>query len=82
MHAGQSILLNPNAYRSNAPQVGDVVLIRHPSDLSLLTVKRLALIQNPDVFVLGDNRSASTDSRSYGLLPIANILGRIECTFP
>jgi signal peptidase I len=36
----------------------------------------------PDaVFVLGDNRSESIDSRTYGAVPLENVVGRVVLTF-
>jgi signal peptidase I len=36
----------------------------------------------PDaVFVLGDNRSESIDSRTYGAVPLGNVVGRVVLTF-
>ena len=35
-------------------------------------------VQEGTVYVLGDNRNASTDSRMIGLIEIENILGKIE----
>ncbi len=79
---GQSVLVDPRAYRTAEPRVGDVVLLRHPIQTDLLTVKRLASVRDDQLFVVGDNPDASTDSRSYGSVPVALVLGRVECTFP
>ena len=36
----------------------------------------------PDaVFVLGDNRSESIDSRTYGAIPLDELVGRVVLTF-
>ena len=82
LRAGQSVLLHPRSFSACAPKAGDVVLIRHPHEHERIAVKRLAYVQDRQLFVVGDNRQASTDSRSYGLVPMDNLLGRIECTFP
>jgi signal peptidase I len=33
------------------------------------------------VFVLGDNRSESIDSRTYGAVPLGDVVGRVVLTF-
>ena len=46
-------------------KVGDVVVLKDPRDDRKI-VKRISKIDNEEYFVLGDNPSASTDSRSFG----------------
>jgi nickel-type superoxide dismutase maturation protease len=82
LHPGQSVLLRPKRNQDHAPPTGDVVLIRHPREHHLVTVKRLAAVQGNELYVVGDNSAASTDSRSYGWVPMENLMGRIDCTFP
>jgi nickel-type superoxide dismutase maturation protease len=58
-----------------SPRVGDVVALRHPTD-DLVVVKRVAAIGDDGVTVVGDNADRSTDSRAFGPVPKALILGR------
>ena len=57
------------------PRVGDVVVVRSPAGTEV--VKRLTAITPAGVEVRGDNPTASTDSRAWGLLPTAALHGRV-----
>ncbi|MDR1956615.1 MAG: signal peptidase I [Treponema sp.] len=58
------------------PKQGDVVIFYTPS--RDLVVKRCAgLMVNHTFIALGDNRLHSYDSRSYGPIPVHNILGKV-----
>ena len=74
---GDELLVNPYAYRWRRPSVGDVVLIQHPLRSDLRAVKRVAERREGGLWLLGDNPPASTDSRSYGLVPDTKLLGRV-----
>ena len=54
--------------------VGTVVIIRHNG---LEKIKRIAKIDSDQLFVVGDNQTHSTDSRSFGWLPISTVVARI-----
>ncbi len=60
---------------------GDVVALRPPGpveEASRLVIKRVAAVDDPKgtVTVLGDNPSASTDSRDFGPVPRRAVIGR------
>jgi signal peptidase I len=55
------------------PRVGDVVALRHHGRVM---VKRVTAIVGSHLMVQGDNAATSTDSRSFGALPLASVLGR------
>ena len=55
---------------------GDVVALVDPRASTRTIVKRVAAIEGDDVVVHGDNPDASTDSRSFGPVPVSSIVGR------
>ena len=78
---GQSVLVDLRAFREGLPGVGELVQLRDPRELDRLLVKRVDSVEDGRVFVLGDNREKSTDSREFGAVPMEWILGRVVCTF-
>lgn len=61
-----------------AIRVGDVVALRDPRDMRRVLVKRVASVDGTSrtVVVHGDNPAASTDSRAFGPVRLASLLGR------
>jgi signal peptidase I len=60
----------------SAPKPGDVVVFYTPS--GAIAVKRCeAITEKGDFIALGDNRSLSYDSRSYGPVPADHIIGKV-----
>ncbi|MEO6513409.1 MAG: S24/S26 family peptidase [Candidatus Saccharimonadales bacterium] len=55
-------------------QVGDVVMVEHDG---LEKIKRVADVRPGEVYVLGDNPSASSDSRSFGWLSQGSVKAKI-----
>ena len=83
---GEKVLVHPVAYQAKHPEIGDVVLVQHPFERGRRMVKRVTQIiesQNEIRFhVEGDNKSESTDSRSFGTLSRNRILGQVTSRFP
>ena len=59
-----------------APRSGDVVLVRDPLDPSAYVLKRIADVTRDGVFLAGDHAADSLDSRHYGAVPLADVVGR------
>jgi nickel-type superoxide dismutase maturation protease len=61
---------------SRPPRVGEIVLVRDPRNRENLMLKRVAAVADGACTVLGDRSEESTDSRTFGPVPLANVLGR------
>ena len=55
---------------------GDVVLVRDPRERSRLLLKRVRDVTAAGVVVHGDRADHSTDSRAFGAVPFADVIGR------
>ncbi|CAN5578761.1 hypothetical protein BH23CHL8_BH23CHL8_01220 [soil metagenome] len=73
---GDWLLVDPEAFRARAPQVGELVLVSDPRAPERLLAKRVAWVE-PDgrLRVAGDDPGASTDSRDFGSLDRASVAG-------
>lgn len=74
---GSVIFFDPAAYDETPPQVGDVVLSRHPFRTDVQMVKRVAEIREDGRYVLHSDNPAGSDSRGFGSMPRGHILGRV-----
>lgn len=59
--------------RRNVRQ-GDVVIIKHDG---LEKIKRVTQVQSSKIFVQGDNPAQSTDSHTFGWLPVHALAGKV-----
>ena len=55
-------------------RVGDVVMVEHEG---LEKLKRIAKMRPGEIYVLGDNPSASSDSRNFGWLSDRSVKAKI-----
>ncbi len=73
---GDFILINRWAYLFGKPQENDVVVLKHPHNKKYL-LKRISRTINGAVFVEGDNKSESEDSRQFGPISKKEIVGKV-----
>ena len=69
---GDVVLVKP----VSKPVVGNIVLVQHPYKKSVKIIKRIAAAEENGRYELrGDNPAESTDSRTFGCVPLKYILG-------
>jgi nickel-type superoxide dismutase maturation protease len=74
---GERVLFDRLAYLREEPQVGDIVLARHPARPRVRFIKRIAEVSAAGEYVLrGDNPDESTDSRALGPFRREDLAGR------
>jgi signal peptidase I len=80
------LLVDPAAYRIDTPARDEIVVLRDPESRGRLLVKRVAGVPGDptgtgsvpvdSVFVLGDSRESSRDSRAFGPVAVSALVGR------
>lgn len=71
---GQDVLVFTWGYIFSKPIVGDIVVIKVDGREM---VKRVQMYHDRGVFVTGDNRRYSSDSRKFGLIDKSKIIGKV-----
>lgn len=71
---GQELLSFNWAYIGRKPSIGEVIVLNFQgNDL----VKRVVKVEDGQIFVEGDNKQASTDSRDFGPINLDQIVGKV-----
>jgi nickel-type superoxide dismutase maturation protease len=75
---GDRLLIESRSLRRRAPRPGEIVVAADPREPSRELVKRVASVDEAAGLVLlaGDAPGASTDSRTFGALPLAAVRWR------
>jgi len=73
LHPGDWIVV---AGLGRPPRVGEIVLARDPRLRERLLLKRVAAVSDQGCVLLGDRPEESTDSRHFGAVAEADVLGR------
>ena len=82
LEPGEELLVDLRAYRRQLPRPGDIVIALHPYQKDLRIIKRVVTVSDDGRCLLkGDNAAESTDSRSFGMVPPSQILGRVTSRF-
>jgi signal peptidase I len=91
--SGEYVLADKTAYRRMAPKRGDIVIFIYPDDRSKRYIKRIEalpgdaytdtddtakIVPHGFVYVLGDNREHSQDSRQFGLIPLRDVIAKVR----
>lgn len=71
---GQDVLVFNWAYIFSKPKKGDIVVFKVDGREM---VKRVQMYHGRGIFVTGDNRKYSTDSRKFGLIDRLGIIGKV-----
>lgn len=72
---GDIVIINSNS----KPAENIIVLANHPYKQRVKIIKRIKEIdENKNCYLIGDNPSESTDSRTFGVISPKDILGIIE----
>jgi nickel-type superoxide dismutase maturation protease len=79
LRPGDRLLVDPRAFRSRPPRVGEIVILVDPQDSKRWLVKR---VESVDVSaatldVRGDATETARDSRRFGCIPIRSVVGQV-----
>ncbi|MEJ6828224.1 MAG: nickel-type superoxide dismutase maturation protease [Synechococcus sp. ArSW.bin.68] len=71
------VILRPLNQHSELPAIGTIIVCIHPQQPSRRVIKRLSCVTDNQLTILGDCPDASTDSRQWGRIPKACLIGEV-----
>lgn len=71
--SGDAVLINKLAYFFGIPKIGDIVVLKRQKYI----IKRIVKVKGRKVFIIGDNKKESTDSRNFGWVEKKEIVGKV-----
>ena len=71
---GQEIVSFNWAYLGRKPKKDEIIVIKYQG---LEMVKRVEKVEGEQVFVEGDNKEESTDSRDFGSIGLDQVVGKV-----
>lgn len=75
---GDFVLVNKMSYLFFRPKVGQLVVLQDPGDSSRLVLKRITAAKDSFLWIEGDNKEKSTDSRHFGWVSSQSLLGQAK----
>jgi nickel-type superoxide dismutase maturation protease len=77
------LIVEALSYRSRLPRTGEIVLANDPRVPSRELVKRVGLVDSAagTVQLVGDAPGSSTDSRTFGAIPLAALRWRVAARY-
>jgi nickel-type superoxide dismutase maturation protease len=83
LRPGDRLIVEALSYRSRLPRTGEIVLAHDPREPSRELVKRVAWVDAAAAIaeLVGDAAAASTDSRTFGPIPVANLKWRVAARY-
>lgn len=77
LNHGQIVIGSSLPFLFKKPEIGDIVVLAHGRCI----IKRIVKIEKDKIFIMGDNKKESTDSRSFGWINKQEILGKVMFKF-
>ena len=71
------VIVRPLNQKAKLPACAAIVVCIHPQQPSRWVIKRLSDVENDQLILLGDCPDASTDSRQWGSVPRACLIGDV-----
>jgi len=80
--AGDCLVVDRKAFATRLPRPGEVIVARDPREPTRELVKRVRDVE-PGIgaWLEGDDGSASTDSRTFGYVPMDLVVGRVRLRY-
>lgn len=90
---GDRVFADKTAYHRMPPKRGDIIVFVYPDDRSKVFMKRIEALPGDEivtlnggketvphgmVYVLGDNQGQSVDSRTFGFVPLRDVIGKVR----